>query len=60
MEAALFVNEEALKAIQPGMLSDEKGLLSAFDLHRALIHAAAIKVYKRGRKGSYELIPADF
>jgi Protein of unknown function (DUF1488) len=60
MEAAFFVNEEALKTIQPGVLTDEAGLLSAFDAHRALIHAAATKVYKRGRKGSYELMPADF
>jgi Protein of unknown function (DUF1488) len=60
MEASFFVNEEALKRIQPGMQSDEAGLLSAFDSHLALIHAAAAKVYKRGRKGSYELIPADF
>jgi hypothetical protein len=52
MEASFFVNEEALKRIQPGMPSDEAGILSAFDSHRDL--------YKRGRKGSYELIPADF
>ena len=60
MEASFFVNEEALKRIQPGMPSDEAGILSAFDSHRDLIHATATKVYKRGRKGSYELIPADF
>lgn len=60
MEASFFVNEEALKRIQPALRSDEAGLLMAFDSHRDLIHAAAIKVYKRGRKGSYELIPADF
>jgi hypothetical protein len=56
----IFVNEEALKRIQPGMRSDEAGLLSPFDSLRALIHAAAANVYKRGRKGSYELIPANF
>jgi hypothetical protein len=60
MEAAFSVNEEALKTIQPDMLSDEEALLRAFDAHRALIHAAATKAYKRGRKGSYELMPADF
>jgi hypothetical protein len=60
MEAAFFVNEEALKQIQPGTAPNEAGLLGAFDSHRDLIHAAAAKVYKRGRKGSYELIPADF
>jgi hypothetical protein len=60
MEAAFFVNEEALKRIQPGMPSDEAGVLSVFDSHCALIHATATKVYKRGRRGSYELNPADF
>ncbi len=60
MEAAFFVNEDALKRIQPDAPCDEAGLLNAFDSHCALIHAAATRVYKRGRKGSYELIPADF
>jgi len=60
MEASFFVNEEALKRIQPGIRSDETGLLGAFDSHRDLIHATAAKVYKRSRKGCYELIPADF
>jgi len=60
MEVSFFVGEEALKRIQPGMPPDEAGLLSAFDSHCALIHATATKVYKRGRKGSYELNPADF
>jgi Protein of unknown function (DUF1488) len=60
MEAAFFVNEDALKRIQPDAPSDEAGLLNAFDSHCALIHAAAARVYKRGRRGSYELIPADF
>jgi hypothetical protein len=60
IETSFFVNEEALKQIQPGVRSDEAGLLSAFDSHRDLIHAAASKVYKRGHKGSYELMSADF
>lgn len=60
MEASFFVNEDALKRIQPGSRSDEAGLLGVFDSHRDLIHAIATKVYGRGRKGSYELIPADF
>jgi hypothetical protein len=60
MEVSFFVAEEALKRIQPGMPPDEAGLLSAFDSHCVLIHAAATKVYKRGRKGSYELNAADF
>jgi Protein of unknown function (DUF1488) len=60
MEASFFVNEDALKQIQPGIRPDEAGLLGAFDSHRDLIQATATKVYKRGRKGSYELNPADF
>ena len=34
--------------------------MSAFDLNRNLIYAIAAKVYGRGRKGSYELVAADF
>jgi Protein of unknown function (DUF1488) len=60
MEASFFVNEDALKRIQPGVRSDESGLLTAFDSHRDLIYATATKVYRRGRKGSYELIAGDF
>jgi hypothetical protein len=60
MEASFFVNEDALKRIHPGIQVDEAGLLGAFDLHRSLIYAAAAKVYGRGRKGSYELLPGDF
>jgi hypothetical protein len=56
MEASFFVKEDALKRIQPGLRSDEAGILSAFDSHRDLIQM----VYRRCRKGSYELIPADF
>jgi len=60
MEAAFFVNEDALRRIEPGMGSDEAGLLGAFDSHRDLIHATAVRIYNRACKGSYELIPADF
>ncbi|MDP2622027.1 MAG: DUF1488 domain-containing protein [Hyphomicrobiales bacterium] len=60
MEASFFVNEDALKAIHPDMRLDEAGLLTAFDLNRDLIYSAAVKVYGRGHKGSYELMPADF
>jgi hypothetical protein len=60
MEAAFFVNEDALRRIQPDMKADEAGLLRAFDSHVEVIHAAALKIYKRSRKSSYELVPADF
>jgi Protein of unknown function (DUF1488) len=60
MEAQFFVTEDALKRIRPDMRFDEAGLLGAFDANRALIYAAAVKVYARGRKGSYDLVGADF
>jgi hypothetical protein len=60
LEAPFFVGEEALKKIQPDMPPDEPGLLGAFDLHRDLIYAAASRVYERGRRGSYDLLPDDF
>jgi hypothetical protein len=60
MEASFFVTEDALKRIRPDMRFDEAGLLSAFDANRALIYAAAAKVYARGRKGSYDLVGTDF
>ena len=60
MEASFFVNEDALKCIQSDMRLDEAGLLAAFDLNRLLIYATAAKVYGRGHKGSYNLLPDDF
>jgi len=60
MEAVFFVTEDALKRVQPGMRSDEAGLLGAFDANRELIYAAATKIYARGRRGSYDLVSTDF
>jgi hypothetical protein len=60
MEAAFFVNADALKRIQPSIGGDEGGFLDAFDSHLELIHITALKIYMRARKGSYELVPADF
>jgi Protein of unknown function (DUF1488) len=60
MEASFFVTEDALKRVQPDLRPDEAGLLRAFDKNRELIYATAFKVYARGRKGSYELLSADF
>ena len=50
----------ALRGITPNMQFDEDGVLSVFDLSGNLIYAIAAKVYGRGRKGSYELVAADF
>jgi Protein of unknown function (DUF1488) len=60
MEASFFVTDDALRRLLPGMRRDGDGLLGAFDLNRELIYAIAAKVYGRGRKGSYELVAADF
>jgi hypothetical protein len=60
MEASFFIEGEALRRIQPDIRLNEAGLLSAFDLNRDLIYATAAKVYQRGRKGSYDLVSADF
>ena len=60
LEAPFFVGERALKRIKPDMPADELGLLEAFDLNRDRIYATATKVYERGRKGSYDLLPEDF
>jgi Protein of unknown function (DUF1488) len=60
MESSFFVTEDALKRVHPDMRFDETGLLGVFDSHRELIYATAVKVYARGRKGSYNLVTADF
>jgi Protein of unknown function (DUF1488) len=60
MEASFFVDADALKKIEPKLRLDEVGLLSAFDSNRKLIYATAVKVYDRRRKGSYDLMAADF
>jgi hypothetical protein len=60
MELSFFVTEELLRRFQPDMRCNETSLLAAFDLNRDVIQAAAEKVYARGRKGSYDLIVADF
>jgi hypothetical protein len=60
MEWSFFVTEDALKRLQPNMDHHEASLLLAFDTHRPAIYAAAMKAYKRERKGSYELVVTDF
>ena len=60
MEWSFFITEQALKHLQPTAPLDEAGLLSTFDNNRSAIYAAAMKAFKRGRKGSYELAETDF
>lgn len=60
MEATFFIDENALRRLQPDLRNDEAGLLGAFDSNLALIRQKAITAYGRGRKGSYDLSAADF
>lgn len=60
MEWSFFVTEDALKRLQPNTERNEASLLLAFDTNRTAIYAAAMKAYKRERKGSYELAETDF
>ena len=60
MERSFFVTEDALKRIQPDMQFEEVAILSAFDANRALIYAAAAKIYSRGPRGSYDITATDF
>jgi hypothetical protein len=60
IEASFFIEEDALKRIQPDAHFDESGSLNAFDSNRDLICATAAKLYVRGSKGSYDLVAANF
>jgi len=60
IEASFFINEDALRRIQPSADYDESSFLSAFDANRDLICAAAAKLYIRGSRGSYDLVAANF
>ena len=60
IELSFFINEDALRLVQPDMPTDETGFLQAFDSNRALILATATKAYKRSRKAFYELAANDF
>lgn len=59
MEISFFVTEDALRRLQSDA-SREADFLSAFDAYRSRIREAAVKVYGRGRQGSYELRANDF
>jgi hypothetical protein len=54
MEVAFFVTEDALKRVEPHMRFDEAGLCARSIRIGDLICATAAKVYRRGRKGSYD------
>jgi Resolvase, N terminal domain len=55
-----LISERTKAALAVRKASDEASFLAAFDAHRDEIVAAAIKVYTRGHKGSYDVMAADF
>ncbi|MCS3476242.1 hypothetical protein M2212_003088 [Bradyrhizobium elkanii] len=60
LEASFFIEEDALRRLQPDADRNESGFLNAFDSNRDVICAAAASVYVRGSKGSYDLVAANF
>lgn len=60
MEASFFVDEGALRRLQPDARPDESGFLTAFDSNRERICAAAARLYVRGSRGFYDLVAANF
>ena len=59
MECPFFVTANALKHLHPGLTYDADEILRAFDNSVERIHAAAARVYARGRRGSYDVDVAD-
>ena len=60
METSFFVMADALRRLSPSTLVDDADLLRTFDLNRDLICTTAARVFARGKKGSYDLVAADF
>ena len=58
-EIPFFIAVEALWRVDPDATADEPGMLSAFDLNRDLIFAAAERAYRRNRHASYTLSASD-
>ena len=58
-EVPFFVTEDALRRLDASAERDEPGMLSAFSAHRHRVYAAAVRVYARGRKGSYDIRGED-
>jgi Protein of unknown function (DUF1488) len=59
MESAFFLMVDALQKLKPDLQFEEDDVLRAFDSNRERIHAAAARVYARGRRGSYDIKLAD-
>ena len=59
-EVAFFIEADALRQVDGGMLTSADSLLSAFDRHRDRICTAATKAYGKRNEGSYTLAARDF
>jgi len=59
IEASFFIDEDALRRLQPDAQCNETGFLAAFDANRDAICAAAARLYVRGSRGSYDLAAAN-
>jgi hypothetical protein len=60
MEVPFYMNEDALKRIQPGLRTDEAEILVAFNVNGDVIQMAVAKAYRRSHKISYRLFAVDF
>lgn len=60
IEWSFFITEQALTRLEPNAAQGEANLLRVFDTNRAKIYAVAKSAFERERKGSYELVAADF
>jgi hypothetical protein len=60
LEIALFMDVKALRALNPTMMNDEAGYLTAFDAALERIHASARKVYTKRDEDAYLLRESDF
>ena len=60
MEWSFFRNRRRPRAVAAEHETNEASLLRAFDDNRKAIYAAALRAYRRERKGFYELGTADF
>ena len=60
LEYQFTITEEALMRISRSIPLDEADFLRVFDANVDLIKTTAVRVYGRGRKGSYHLVAGDF
>jgi hypothetical protein len=61
LEATFFIDEGALKRIQPDARLDESGFLNAFDRNRGCdMRGGCEGLPSAGSRGTYDLVAANF